>query len=77
LAGNLDVEGRRFFGDEDFDEAVVQYKDVTGAIAEALQGDGAPFAVDVDPQAGRCFFNLGLDFAVAQPQKVFRQEPPP
>ena len=46
-------------------------------LTQALQGDGAPFAVDVDPQAGRCFFNLGLDFAVAQPQKVFRQEPPP
>jgi len=76
-AGNLDVEGGGFFGDEDFDEAVVQDEHVTGAVAEALQRDGAPFAIDVDAQAAGRLLDLGFDLSVAQPQKVFRQEPPP
>ena len=66
-AGNLHVEGGCVLRDEDLDETVVQDEDVTGAIAEALERDGAPFAIDVDAQSRRRLFDLGLDFAVAQP----------
>jgi hypothetical protein len=42
-----------------------------------MQLHGAPFAVDVDAQAGRRFFQLGLDLALAQPQEIIRQVAPP
>jgi hypothetical protein len=77
VAADLEVEALGVLFDQDLEQAALKRQDVTLCLAEAQQADVVPGAVQVDPQALRRLLDLGLDLAVAEPQKVFRQEPPP
>jgi hypothetical protein len=67
VAADVNVEGLGFLGDQDFDQAVIEDKDVALALAQALELNVAPLSVQVDPDAFGRLFELGVDLAVAQP----------
>ena len=64
---DLDVEDLALGLDQHFDEPVVESEDISRRVAELLQANGQPVALQVDAQPLRRFLQLSLNLSVAEP----------